>query len=695
MNAAASGDTINIPAACTITLTGANGEDANASGDLDFTKSLNIVGADAGSTIIDGDNIERIFHNTGAFTVNISSVTIRNGRGGIVNPYTGIMTVTNSTLSGNQAVGSSGGGIHNGGTLTVMNSTFFGNQGFSGGGIYNWGTLTVTNSSFSSNQAYPSNGGGIRNSGNLTVTNSTFSSNQADTYGGGIQNGGIHDGGTLHVQNSTFSGNYAKSSGGGISNWFGTLTVKNSTFSGNRAPHGGGIYNYSYMGTVSATNSTFSGNQASVGGGIFGIATLSNTIVANSVSGGDCSPGGTSSITAEAYNFDTDGSCGNATQKTIAEINLGQLADNGGPTQTMALLSGSHAIDVGNAAICLGIGNVDQRGVNRPQGAGCDIGAYEFGPVIPAVTTSTPTTNAILTSLSSIFVTFNQDMVGDASANGAQNINNYLLVERGSDKAFNTQSCKAGLAGDDIKQTISNASYNNATMNSTLTLASSLIDGTYRLFVCGTTSIWSVAGLELNNGISDFIIDFTISTAVSGGDGEAISLPHTGFAPKVVTQLLNQPTELAYRALGDIWLEIPALNVNANIVGVPKLNNTWDVDWLGNEVGWLNGTAFPTWEGNSALTAHVTNADGLPGPFVNIKSLAYGDQIIVHLYGEQYIFEVRKTLLVRPGTTDYALQHLEDNSFLTLITCQGYNEKNNSYRFRRIVRAVLIEVRDE
>ena len=147
--------------------------------------------------------------------------------------------------------------------------------------------------------------------------------------------------------------------------------------------------------------------------------------------------------------------------------------------------------------------------------------------------------------------------------------------------------------------------------------------------------------------------------------------------------------------MGDIWLEIPALNVKANIVGVPKFNNTWDVDWLGNDTGWLNGTAFPSWDGNSVITGHVYNASGLPGPFANLKSLKYGDQIIIHLYGQQYIFEIRKTLLVRPATTDYALQHLEDNSFLTLITCQGYNEKNNAYRFRRIVRAVLIEVRGE
>ena len=174
-----------------------------------------------------------------------------------------------------------------------------------------------------------------------------------------------------------------------------------------------------------------------------------------------------------------------------------------------------------------------------------------------------------------------------------------------------------------------------------------------------------------------------------------IDLPDTGFAPNRITSLPAQPASLAYIALGDIWLEIPALNIKTSIVGIPNSNNTWNVDWLSKDAGWLHGTAFPSWEGNSVLTGHVYDANGLPGPFANLKELKYGDQIVVHLYGEKYIFEIREVRTVQPTSTRYALKHLEDYSYLTLITCLFYDEKTDAYRYRQIVRAVLVKVQAE
>jgi LPXTG-site transpeptidase (sortase) family protein len=128
-------------------------------------------------------------------------------------------------------------------------------------------------------------------------------------------------------------------------------------------------------------------------------------------------------------------------------------------------------------------------------------------------------------------------------------------------------------------------------------------------------------------------------------------------------------------------------------VGVPQSENkTWDVSWLGNSTGWLNGTAFPTWNGNSVLTAHVTNANGLDGPFAALKTLKYGDQVIVHMGGAKYVYEVRETKLARPYSTSYAFQSKQDAAYLTLITCQFYNPLSENYLFRRVVRAVLVEV---
>ena len=91
----------------------------------------------------------------------------------------------------------------------------------------------------------------------------------------------------------------------------------------------------------------------------------------------------------------------------------------------------------------------------------------------------------------------------------------------------------------------------------------------------------------------------------------------------------------------------------------------------------------------------MTNASGLAGPFANLKDLKYGDRIIVHLIGEKYVFEVRSSRLVSPSSTGFAFEDLDGYSFLTLITCQGFNDHNNSYRFRRVVRAVLVKVQPE
>jgi hypothetical protein len=247
-----------------------------------------------------------------------------------------------------------------------------------GGGINNSGALTVSNSTISGNSA-GFEGGGISNSGTVTVSNSTFSGNSASVgNGGGIDSGP----GTVTVSNSTFSGNSAGDEGGGIFNSYGTVTVSNSTFSGNSAPErGGGIGNI-YLGSVTVSNSTFSGNSADLGGGIFndnGIATLKNTIVGNSP-GGNCS-------SDSGLLIDGGGnlSYGDATCPGInSDPKLGPLQDNGGPTQTMALGAGSAARDAADDAICAAppVNNLDQRGVARPQGAHCDIGAYEAKPTV-------------------------------------------------------------------------------------------------------------------------------------------------------------------------------------------------------------------------------------------------------------------------------------------------------------------------
>ena len=184
--------------------------------------------------------------------------------------------------------------------------------------------------------------------------------------------------------------------------------------------------------------------------------------------------------------------------------------------------------------------------------------------------------------------------------------------------------------------------------------------------------------------------------AASGGSSPTSTptpgkLPGTGFAANRVTILPQQST--SYANLGDLWLEIPSLGVQMPIVGVPQqADGEWDVSWLGNNSGWLNGTAFPTYSGNSVLTGHVTNADGTPGPFAHLNGLWWGDQVIVHAWGAQYIYEVRSVLVVTPEAVSSVITH-KDLPWVTLITCRGYDEASNSYNYRVAVGAVLVAVK--
>ena len=344
---AASGDSIMVAA-------------ATYTENLTISISLNVIGSSASTTIIDGGGTGIVVWISSG-TVRLSNVTVRNGHSGIHN--FGTLTISNCIVTRN----SGGGGLLNGNasTLIINNSTVSGNtqrgdnNGGHGGGIENYGTgiLTINQSTITGNVVSGAFGvgfgGGIENYGTATVSNSTLSGNRATARGGGIRNQG-----NLTINNTTISGNIANLSagtGGGIRN-DGTLMINNSTISGNTANQGGG--------------------------GIYGSAKIQNTIVANNPTGGNCS----GTLTSEGYNLSSDGTC---TFNRPGDLNnhdpvLGPLQNNGGPTQTIALLPGSPAIDGGNPSGCTdGQGHLlktDQRGMPRPDKediVGCDIGAYE------------------------------------------------------------------------------------------------------------------------------------------------------------------------------------------------------------------------------------------------------------------------------------------------------------------------------
>jgi hypothetical protein len=373
--------------------------------------------------------------------------------GGIYASATATVTVTRSAIGGNVASNGGGGVFEAGGSLTVGGSSLRGNSASSGGGIYATpgSTLAIARSRITDNTVSPGIGGGIFNGGTITLTRSSLSRNAAGAGGGMFSSGGsatvedsaiagntassggglLNTGGTMRVARSTVADNAVAFNGGGIFNSDGALTVLSSTLNGNSASDpnggGGGIYNgidvaaastleltnstmtanvadafggaIINVGTAVISRSTLSGNSAASGGGIFngnsgpivGSATLAATIDAGN-GGGNCSGVGTTS--SNGFNVvGPDCAFASIGDRTVADtasaIGIAPLADNGGPTRTMALLPPSPAVDAiplgilsqdGTLELCSLLGSTDQRGVARPQGPACDVGAFELVP---------------------------------------------------------------------------------------------------------------------------------------------------------------------------------------------------------------------------------------------------------------------------------------------------------------------------
>ena len=359
--------------------------------------------ANFGSLVVANSSVSGSVEGGGIFNFGtaaiIGSSVSGNSGGGIFNSA-GVMTVTSSTVSANSTVGASepwnsnGGGISNSGTLMIENSVVTSNTvgvcscHASGGGIYNIGSLTLSNTSVLNNSV----------------------ANASGAFGGGIFNSGtIFMAGALVSGNSVNGANYFLSgptAGGGISN-SGTLTLTNSTILANQAndyqAEGGGIFN---TGMLVVTHGTFNRNSVigtgSTGNGIVhngGALMLKGTILANGST--NCSISVGPAVSA-GYNLSDDASCFGLLNNTgdlnntPAELDPNGLKGNGGPTQTVALLPNSPALDavpIGAGGYCLAADGAtpittDQRGVSRPQGKGCDIGAFELTPY-PAVLTIT------------------------------------------------------------------------------------------------------------------------------------------------------------------------------------------------------------------------------------------------------------------------------------------------------------------
>jgi parallel beta-helix repeat protein len=356
------------------------------------------------------------------------------GGGGIITDGTGQTTIQNCTISGNTAFNAGGGAtVGDRGTTTIENSTISGNvSGGGGGGLYlaTAGTATVQNATVAGNTAAYAAGILICDSaptGATAVEASTISGNTATAAGGGIFIE-TPNGGNNAIESCTISGNSADSGGGvcfseGVTEGDGITaltTIQDCTIAQNSAHIGGGGDVIISWGTLSIQNSTITANRSTLdqsGGGWAGglnmetdkpsLVSLSSTIVAGNTDQNGVAPDlsgpvtlsnclvgdGTGSGLTEAPVGapDVNGNLVGGPLHGVIDPKLGSLADNGGPTETCALLAGSPAIDMGSNPVSLAY---DQRGEGYPRvlGAQADIGAFEAEASLglPTITSISP-----------------------------------------------------------------------------------------------------------------------------------------------------------------------------------------------------------------------------------------------------------------------------------------------------------------
>jgi hypothetical protein len=428
--------TITGPGASSLTLSGNNTDRVFLVGQI-FSQNLSLVVSLSGLTVADG-NVVSSSSNYGGGLLNFGTLTVNNctissnaagstGGGGIYN--VGALTLNGCTFTNNTAAGN-GGGLNttSAGTLSVTNCTFTGNTttgSYSyGGGLINSSTSTTTpgvvsNCTFSNNSSTGSGAGLFHDTGaaQLTVHNCTFSGNRSSADGGGLDD----DGNLLTVTDCTFTGNTSANDGGGLQNWKGTLSLRNSTFTGNTAAYGGGL---TIAGPATVVNCTITANRVTgtSGGGLYNYnATATgqvfNTVVAGNYQGASgTTPNDITGTldSSSAFNLiGTGGSGGlqngvNGNQVGVSNPGLGPLADNGGPTQTVALLPGSPAIDHGGNAY-VNAGETDQRGFTRIVNGTADIGAFEVQAASngqpPAITSASANPNPVTGTTTQLTVT--------------------------------------------------------------------------------------------------------------------------------------------------------------------------------------------------------------------------------------------------------------------------------------------------
>ena len=340
-----------------------------------------------------------IFNRAGYLVINNSHI-IDNEEKGVTNTQGGRLLITNSTIANNQ---SSGVHIRDEGNIVDISNSLIFNNGRYGVSLWSVSESSITNSNIYSNgwggifsrrseyslsdskisgngtrEQMPANGGLIIQLSSVTITRSFISDNTSNDAPGA----GLHiecDFNQIQISDSTISGNQTNAGGGGIYNRGCLILMRNVTISGNIAGSGGSaISNGSdqIMGSITISHSTITGNLSGDAGAGIKSTDGSEVIIINSIVAFNGNTNCNGNVLSGGFNLESNDTCGfNAPgDLTNTDPLLGPLADNGGGTDTHGLMPGSPAIDTAGDANCL---PADQRGVGRPQGQACDIGAFE------------------------------------------------------------------------------------------------------------------------------------------------------------------------------------------------------------------------------------------------------------------------------------------------------------------------------
>jgi hypothetical protein len=334
-----------------------------------------------------------IFNNRGTLKVSDSYFTQNratgdgagnHGLGGAIYSVFGNVSLTNVESDNNTAF-HGGMAMIWGGTLTVNGGWHQNNDVTGWGGSFKGydAALEFTGTKISNSDAF--NGGAIAVLlGSATVTDSTLAANSSSNQGGAL----MTNAGTITVTRSLLYANSSTSAGGAIGIYNGTGTISASTIDGNTAYNAAGVQVGGADGSASIAYSTIAGNTATVNGALAAYndapLTLTGTVVAHN-SYVQCGGG----VTSLGYNLSQDASCNftAATDQQNVHPLLGLLANNGGPTQTRMPEAGSPVISAGGASC----GDLDQRGIARPLGGTCEIGAVEYASDLVAPVATAPT----------------------------------------------------------------------------------------------------------------------------------------------------------------------------------------------------------------------------------------------------------------------------------------------------------------